>query len=58
MPLSATKAPAYQFCTVEYLIVAFSRATNSTTAACNWLSRAEEIAGALNTLADRRLARS
>ena len=27
--------PAYQFCTVEYLITALSKATNSTTAACN-----------------------
>ena len=28
-------SPAYQFCTVEYLIVASSKATSSTTAACN-----------------------
>src|SRR5664279_5555407 len=31
-------SPAYQFCTVEYLIVASSSATSSTTAACSWFS--------------------
>src|SRR6185369_9302505 len=29
-------SPAYQFCTVEYLICASSSATSSTTAACSW----------------------
>jgi hypothetical protein len=31
-------SPGYQFCTVEYLISAPSRATSSTTAACSWFS--------------------
>ena len=30
--------PGYQFWTVEYLISAWSKAINSTTAACNWFS--------------------
>src|SRR6185503_1744565 len=37
MPPTPFSSPAYQFCTVEYLISALSRATNSTTAACSWL---------------------
>ena len=35
--LEGCTAPAYQFCTVEYLISALSKATSSTTAACSWL---------------------
>src|SRR5688572_12998002 len=37
MPPTPFSSPAYQFCTVEYLISALSSATSSTTAACNWL---------------------
>jgi hypothetical protein len=37
IPPTPFSSPEYQFCTVEYLIVALSNATNSTTAACNWL---------------------
>src|ERR1700712_289029 len=37
MPPRPFSSPAYQFCTVEYLISALSSATSSTTAACNWL---------------------
>ena len=37
MPPLPSLSPGYQFCTVEYLICAFSSAINSTTAACNWL---------------------
>src|SRR5437667_308473 len=37
MPPIPCSSPAYQFCTVEYLISALSSATSSTTAACNWL---------------------
>src|SRR2546423_13195497 len=37
MPPRPSSSPAYQFCTVEYLICASSSATSSTTAACNWL---------------------
>src|SRR5262245_48162522 len=36
MPPRPSSSPAYQFCTVEYLISALSSATSSTTAACNW----------------------
>src|ERR671938_607448 len=36
IPPLPSSSPAYQFCTVEYLISASSRATSSTTAACNW----------------------
>src|SRR5258705_4394340 len=36
MPPTPSSSPAYQFCTVEYLICASSSATNSTTAACSW----------------------
>src|SRR6266568_1318335 len=36
MPPTPCSSPAYQFCTVEYLISASSSATNSTTAACSW----------------------
>src|ERR1041384_4993930 len=36
MPPLPVSSPAYQFCTVEYLISASSSATSSTTAACNW----------------------
>src|SRR4029078_8830162 len=36
-PLRAA-SPGYQFCAVEYLISASSRATSSTTAACSWFS--------------------
>src|SRR5215831_8335912 len=36
MPPRPSSSPAYQFCTVEYLISASSSATSSTTAACNW----------------------
>src|SRR6266576_3913057 len=36
MPPTPSSSPAYQFCTVEYLICASSSATSSTTAACNW----------------------
>src|SRR5665647_3813479 len=37
MPPMPFSSPAYQFCTVEYLMSALSSATSSTTAACNWL---------------------
>src|SRR6476620_2572468 len=37
MPPTPFSSPAYQFCTVEYLMSALSSATSSTTAACNWL---------------------
>src|SRR6201990_3316736 len=37
MPPCPFSSPAYQFCTVEYLISALSSATSSTTAACSWL---------------------
>src|SRR6185369_4917283 len=37
MPPTPFSSPAYQFCTVEYLISALSSATSSTTAACSWL---------------------
>ena len=33
-----SSSPAYQFWTVEYLMVASSSATSSTTAACSWFS--------------------
>src|SRR5215218_4687430 len=36
MPPLPVSSPAYQFCTVEYLISASSNATSSTTAACSW----------------------
>src|SRR4026209_2697160 len=36
MPPTPSSSPAYQFCTVEYLICASSSAMSSTTAACNW----------------------
>src|SRR5258707_15612555 len=36
MPPTPCSSPAYQFCTVEYLISALSSATSSTTAACSW----------------------
>src|SRR6185503_10657063 len=36
MPPRPSSSPAYQFCTVEYLIWASSSATNSTTAARSW----------------------
>ena len=38
MPPLPSLSPGYQFWTVEYLIVAPSRATSSTTAACSWCS--------------------
>src|SRR5574337_1258783 len=38
MPPLPFSSPGYQFWTVEYLMLARSSATNSTTAACNWLS--------------------
>src|ERR1700744_4141360 len=38
MPPLPSALPGYQFCTVEYLISALSRVTNSTTAACSWFS--------------------
>src|SRR4029077_9820180 len=38
MPPSPFSSPGYQFCTVEYLISAPSRATSSTTAAWSWFS--------------------
>src|SRR5215472_12433666 len=38
MPPRPSESPGYQFCTVEYLISASSRATSSTTAACSWFS--------------------
>ena len=37
MPPRPFLSPAYQFCTVLYLMEARSRATSSTTAACSWL---------------------
>src|SRR5215510_3170696 len=37
MPPFPSRSPGYQFCTVEYLIVAPRSATSSTTAACSWL---------------------
>src|ERR1041384_5896533 len=37
IPPLPSSSPAYQFCTVEYLICASSSATSSTTAACSWL---------------------
>src|ERR1041385_9140587 len=36
MPPTPLWSPAYQFCTVEYLMSARSSATSSTTAACSW----------------------
>jgi hypothetical protein len=36
MPPTPFLSPAYQFCTVEYLMVAPGSATSSTTAACSW----------------------
>src|SRR5678810_812611 len=36
MPPRPSSSPAYQFCTVEYLICASSSSMISTTAACNW----------------------
>src|SRR6476469_6286404 len=38
MPPLPFLSPGYQFCTVEYLICAWSRATSSTTAAWSWFS--------------------
>src|SRR5579871_280976 len=38
MPPRPCSSPGYQFCTVEYLIVASRSAISSTTAACSWLS--------------------
>src|SRR5262245_30493658 len=38
MPPRPSLSPGYQFCTVEYLICAFSSATSSTTAAWSWFS--------------------
>src|SRR6185437_1468292 len=38
MPPTPFSSPGYQFCTVEYLMLALSSATSSTTAACNWFS--------------------
>ena len=38
MPPLPFLSPGYQFWIVEYLIVALSSATSSTTAACNWFS--------------------
>ena len=38
IPPLPSLSPGYQFCTVEYLISASSKAINSTTAACNWFS--------------------
>src|SRR6185437_17107604 len=38
IPPRPFSSPGYQFCTVEYLISAPSRAMSSTTAACNWFS--------------------
>src|SRR6476661_32657 len=38
MPPTPFSSPGYQFCTVEYLMLASSSATSSTTAACNWFS--------------------
>src|SRR4029078_1859819 len=37
MPPTPFSSPAYQFCTVEYLMSALSSATSSTTAAWSWL---------------------
>src|SRR6476659_9656188 len=37
MPPTPFSSPAYQFCTVEYLMSAPSSATSSTTAAWSWL---------------------
>src|SRR5512140_529423 len=37
MPPTPFSSPAYQFCTVEYLMSASSSAISSTTAACSWL---------------------
>src|SRR5262245_25386434 len=37
IPPRPSLSPGYQFCTVEYLMVASSSATSSTTAACSWL---------------------
>eukprot|EP00955_Chlamydomonas_euryale_P033075 347073-Chlamydomonas_euryale.AAC.1 len=44
MPPLPSASPAYQFCTVEYLISALAPADSSTTAACSWL---ESYAGAV-----------
>ena len=38
VPPLPSLSPGYQFCTVEYLMVALSSATSSTTAACSWFS--------------------
>src|SRR6185437_13907390 len=38
MPPFPSLSPGYQFWTVEYLTVASSSATSSTTAACSWFS--------------------
>src|ERR1700686_4188461 len=38
IPPRPCASPGYQFCTVEYLIWASSRATSSTTAAWSWFS--------------------
>jgi len=38
MPPTPFSSPGYQFCTVEYLMLASSSATSSTTAAWSWFS--------------------